>query len=90
MVNSINSKQINPIQLLSATNAFKSTMKPQEKKEEPVSEGVNLSDNNKLLSKIDTQDVKKFASILGENNISDDDIKYGLTYGRSIIADWVV
>ena len=89
MVISINSG-ISPIQLLNATNAFKAIDKKPEELQEEISEGVNLNDNNNLLTEIDAKDVRKYASMMGENSISDDDIKYGLTYGRSIIADWVV
>ena len=89
MVSSINSG-ISPIQLLNATNAFKAIDKKPEEMQEEISEGVNLNDNNNLLTEIDAKDVRKYASMMGENSISDDDIKYGLTYGRSIIADWVV
>ncbi len=89
MVSSINSG-ISPIQLLNATNAFKAIDKKPEELQEEISEGVNLNDNNNLLTEIDAKDVRKYASMMGENSISDDDIKYGLTYGRSIIADWVV
>lgn len=91
MVNGINSG-INPVHLFNATNAFKTaSAKPEPVQEQPqVSEGVNLSDNESMLKTVDVKDVKKFASMIGEENLSDDDIKYGLTYGRSIMADWVV
>jgi len=89
MVSSITSA-VSPIQLLNATNAFKAVNKKPEEMQEELSEGVNLNDNNSLLTEIDAKDVRKYASMMGESSISDDDIKYGLTYGRSIIADWVV
>lgn len=42
----------------------------------------------KQLRKIDVDDVKKYAQMMGEE-ISTEDINYGLMYGRSIIADYI-
>lgn len=89
MVSGINSS-ISPIQLLNATNAFKSINNKPEDVQQESPEGIDLNDNNNLLTEVDAKDVRKYASMMGENNISDDDIKYGLTYGRSIIADWMI
>ena len=36
---------------------------------------------------IDIDDIKKSAQSIGEE-ITDEDIKYGLTYGRSVLADY--
>ena len=91
MVNGINS-QVSAVQLLNATNAFKAqAVKPNEKEvEQQTSDGVELNDNNNMLKDINLDEIKQFASMAGEKNLSEDDIKYGLTYGRSIMADWVV
>ena len=92
MVNAINSN-INSIQFHTATNAFKAAAaKPVEeiKEIEPeISEGIATNEDS-ILKKLDLEDVKKYASLVGENDISEDDIKYGLTYGRSVLADWLV
>ena len=37
----------------------------------------------------DVSDIRKCAEFVGEFNISDDDIKYGLMYGRSVIAEYL-
>lgn len=37
---------------------------------------------------IDVQEIQKYASYMGEN-LSIDDINYGLMYGRSVIADFI-
>lgn len=91
MVNAINSN-VNAIQFFNATNAFKaSSLKPAETfmPEEPeISDGIT-DVNNEMLKELDVPDVRKYASSIGEE-VSDDDIKYGLTYGRSVLADWVV
>ncbi len=41
-----------------------------------------------LLERVDVADIRKNAEYVGEFNISDDDIKYGLMYGRSVIAEF--
>ena len=42
-----------------------------------------------LLERVDVADVRRCAEFVGEFNISDDDIKYGLMYGRSVIAEFL-
>lgn len=97
MVNGINmggASGINPVQLLNAANAFKSAaaVKPQSAAAAApeVSEGINLNASNSILKNVDVNEIKKYASMTGESNLSEDDIRYGLTYGRSVMADWVV
>ena len=41
-----------------------------------------------MVSKINTQEVKNYATQMNET-LTDDDIKYGLVYGRSVIADYI-
>lgn len=90
MVNSIsNSGNINPIQMLRAANAFKNTEKPEEINLVEPSEGTNVNENSILADK-DVNEIKLFAKIAGEENLSNDDIKYGVTYGRSVIADYMI
>lgn len=40
-----------------------------------------------LFKNVDVEDIKNSAKLIGED-ITDDDIKYGLTYGRSVLADY--
>ena len=55
---------------------------------EPVtSDGIELNDDG-LLRGQDLAEIKKYAKMIDEN-ISDDDIKYGLSYGRSVIAEYL-
>ena len=42
---------------------------------------------NDLFKNVDVEDIRKYASQIGEN-ITDEDINYGLTYGRSVLADY--
>jgi hypothetical protein len=41
------------------------------------------------LDRVDVADIRKFAEYVGEYDISDEDIKYGLMYGRSVIAEYL-
>jgi len=90
MVNAIGATNINPIQMFNAVNAFKATEQVSENKLAEPSNGIELNDDNNLLKGQDTEDIKQFAKIVGEENLSDDDIRYGITYGRSVIADYMI
>ena len=54
-----------------------------------VSRGTETASAKSLLDRIDVNDVRECAKTVGEFNISDDDIKYGLLYGRSVIAEFL-
>ncbi len=85
------SSNVSAIQLLNASNAFKNASRPitPEPKAEPqVSEGIEINDNNILKSQ-NVDEIKKFAEMAGENNLSEEDIKYGLSYGRSVIVEYM-
>ena len=91
MVSQINSN-VSAIQLLNAANAFRNTKvtTPIESELlEPVtSNGVDLADDNILKSQ-NVEEIQKFAKMAGENNLTIDDIKYGLSYGRSVIVEYL-
>lgn len=90
MVNQITNSNINPIQMFSALNAFKSSSQTKEAQAAPdISDGIGVNDSNDLLKNQDLGEIKQFAQIAGESNLSDDDIQYGITYGRSVIADYL-
>jgi len=89
MVNAIGSQGINPLQMLNAVNAFKASEQVQQKEIPDVSDGIEVNDSS-ILDNQDTNEIKQFAKTAGEENLSNDDIKYGLTYGRSVIADYVI
>ena len=36
------------------------------------------------------EEIRQFAKNAGEENLSNEDIQYGLTYGRSVIADYLI
>lgn len=89
MVNSIGTSNINPIQMFNAVNAFKSVQAPaQTEMVQDVSEGLDINESS-ILENQNLAEIKQFAKTAGEENISDEDIKYGITYGRSVIADYI-
>ncbi len=90
MVNAISTNNINPIQMMSAMNAFKATEQVQENSRIPeTSDGIDINDSS-ILKNQDTEEIRQFAQIAGEDNLTNEDIQYGLTYGRSVIADYSV
>ena len=88
--------QNNNVQRFSAVNALRTSAnqlnKPAEENKESViektSDGIKSAPKS-LLERVDVADVRKCAEFVGEFNISDDDIKYGLMYGRSVIAEFL-
>lgn len=94
MLTGISTGASNSIQAFTAANAFKNAQnalnneKTTPKDDTPS--GVDLKDNNILLKGQNIAEIKDFAKIAGEENLTDEDIKYGLTYGRSVIADYVI
>ena len=91
MLSSVN--QNSSVNRFSAVNAFKTNKnvtKPEvQEKQEDVIQGTKTSTAKSLLDKIDVNEIKECAKYVGEFNISDDDIKYGLLYGRSVIAEYL-
>lgn len=89
MINSIANSGINPIKMFNAVNAFKESAKVEDSNIPEISDGLGINDNN-ILQNQDITEIQQFAKIAGEENLSTEDIQYGLTYGRSVIADYVV
>ena len=88
--------QNNNVQRFSAVNALRTEAsrlnKPTENEQESIidktSDGTKTAPKS-LLERVDVVDIRKCAEFVGEFNISDDDIKYGLMYGRSVIAEFL-
>jgi hypothetical protein len=80
---------ISKLNLNTAKHAFEA--QKQEKKdniEEVVEERHEIApDINKMA--VDVEDIQKYAKYMGEN-LTIDDINYGLRYGRSVITDYSV
>lgn len=93
MLGSVNSSSnVSVLQLFNAANAFKNNSavsKPIQSQEPLTAEGTDLNDDNTILKGQNVDEIKKFAELAGENNLSEDDIKYGLSYGRSVIVEYM-
>lgn len=90
MVQSISTNNINPIQMMNALGAFRATEQIKEANSVPeTSDGIDINDKS-ILKNQDTAEIKQFAQIAGEDNLTNEDIQYGLTYGRSVIADYSI
>ncbi|MBR1373198.1 hypothetical protein IJ750_02095 [bacterium] len=85
-------EQNNSVQQFSALNAFKSSknIRPAEKEEQILQSSEDRTPKIMTLSdRIDVDEVRECAKYVGEFNITDDDIRYGLLYGRSVIAEFL-
>ena len=84
---------VNAVQQFSALNSFRNnkTLKPAEEMQEApeVADGTKTTSSPSLMDKIDVNEIRKCAEYVGEYNITDEDIKYGMIYGRSVIAEWL-
>lgn len=94
MLNGISAGVSNSVQAFTAVNAFKNSQEALKKDnfrvEDNTPSGVDLKDNNRILKDQDVEDIRKYAKIAGEDNLTNEDIKYGLTYGRSVIAEYII
>ena len=79
----------NSVQRFSAVNALKSSANLMKPEEAQVEEKTPVIAPKGILDRIDVAELRKCAEFVGEFNISDDDIKYGLLYGRSVIAEYL-
>ncbi len=94
-ISSININSVSKINLNSANRAFKASMETSETNAEDFKKDdialLNEQEVQQNLDKqgrrIDVEEIQKYANQMGEN-LSIDDINYGLMYGRSVIADY--
>ena len=90
MISSINTNAAGNLQNLTNVNISKyKSSNGSEGKEEQENIGINTRSSKNLLEKVDLVELRKYAEYAGELNITDDDIRYGLIYGRSVIADYL-
>ena len=88
MISSV--RQSNNLQNLTSLNIAKYAPKKESNASEVVENlGINTKSDRNMLQKLDLVELKKYAELAGESNITDDDIRYGLIYGRSVIADYL-
>ena len=79
---------ISKLNINTAQRAFKA-QQTEENKEEQIEEKENLTQPMTEKMAVDVEDIQKYAKYMGEN-LSIDDINYGLMYGRSVIADYSI
>ena len=97
MLGQVNSSNVSAIQLLNAANAFKhnrvsSPIEPSMARIPETSDGTDLNDDNSILKSQNVDEIKKYAKMVqeaGENDLTEEDIKYGLSYGRSVIVEYL-
>ena len=94
MLNGISSGASNQVHAFTAANAFRVAQQAleqgQKQQQDTTPSGVDLNDNDVIWRHQNINEIKDIAKSVGETNLSDEDIKYGLTYGRSVIADFSV
>ena len=80
---------------LNTANSSSISNRPRQKKQEQNLIQENEKDDVKVIedeksakSPIDIKEVQKYANLIGED-ITVDEIRYGLMYGRSVIADFM-
>ncbi len=88
MIGAVENSNISAVRFFNATNAFNKTNQVKSENQTPKEDlGVEIKDNS-LLKNINVAEIKQFADSVGETNLSDEDIKYGLKYGRSVLIDY--
>lgn len=88
MVNAIGVQNVSPVKMFSAINAFKTSGQAQSVEAPEISDGLEINEN--VLKNQNIDEIKQFAKIAGEEFLSDEDIQYGFTYGRSVMADYSI
>ena len=81
--------QGNNVQRFAAVNALKNNANITKPETQVQEETAPVVAPKGLLDRVDVADIRKNAEYVGEFNISDEDIKYGLMYGRSVIAEYL-
>ena len=90
MISSVRQNNVSNLQNLTNLNISKyAPKKDLEQKTEVENLGINTRSSKNVLQNIDLVELKKYAGYAGETNLTDEDIKYGLIYGRSVIADYL-
>lgn len=81
---------INAVKFFNAASAFKTNpIKPEvpQISEEKNEAGTQIKENS-ILRNINVDEIKQYANSVGETSLTEEDIKYGLRYGRSVLIDY--
>ena len=93
-ISNLIASSISKLNLNTASTSTVSNQKQNENQEQNLiqeneKDDVKLVDDDKIAKNpIDVDDVKKYANLLGED-LTVEEIRYGLMYGRSVIAEWL-
>lgn len=79
---------ISAVRLFNAASAFNKSnpVKPEEQ-QQSADAGTEVLENS-ILKNIDVNEIKQYANSVGETSLSEEDIKYGLRFGRSVLIDY--
>ena len=80
---------ISAIRFFNATNAFKTNPVKAQMQDTQIESGTNIRENS-ILRDINVAEIKQYADSVGETNLSEEDIKYGLKFGRSVLINYSV
>ena len=92
-ISSLVASSISKLNLNTAARAFENSKKTPKKEEteriEPLQEeAISVAEEDKTVkSNINVEEIQKYAGMVGEN-VTVEEINYGLRYGRSVIADF--
>ncbi len=78
---------ISTVKIFNATSAFKASAVKSTEQEVQQDIGINIRENS-ILRNINVAEIKEYANSVGEVNLSEEDIKYGLKYGRSVLVNY--
>jgi len=91
MTSPINSSSVNSVNFMRATAAFqKSEVKPQKPDVESDFEVKAPAEAEKMFTNHNISEIREIAQNAGTTDLTDEDIKYGLFFGRSVIINYSV
>ena len=84
-INSTNS--LNFINSFNAKNAFLPKKQQEEIQETDNESSIVNHVNNSILNNINVDEIQQYAEKLGSNKLTDNELKYGLMFGRSVLVN---
>lgn len=76
------------INSFNARNAFQTQVKPKQEEKPEEETGISMKTiDDSVLNRVDVDELQKYATKTTESLLSNDDIKYGLIFGRSVLID---
>ena len=84
-INSTNS--LNFINSFNAKNAFHPKKQQEEIQETDNESSIVNHVNNSILNNINVDEIQQYAEKLGSNKLTENELKYGLMFGRSVLVN---